>query len=119
MLKKPIIAALIIFLIAPSLFAQDLYDNGKGLVLGRGWRITKGEFSSHVKGVIKNTTRKKMSSVSIEFGIYNSSGEKVGTASDYLSELAAGEVWSFKALLTQDSGTTAKFQSLTGDGPND
>ena len=56
-------------------------------------------YSASVSGLIKNTTNHDFSYVSIEFAIYDSSGNNLGTALDNINNLLAGDTWSFEATL--------------------
>ena len=54
-------------------------------------------WDSEITGMLKNVSGRNYDYISIEFGIYDANGSKIGSAYDNLSGLAKGEVWSFKA----------------------
>lgn len=50
-----------------------------------------------ITGMIKNVSGRNYDYISVEYGIYDSNGLKIGSAYDNLSGLAKGETWRFKA----------------------
>ena len=50
-----------------------------------------------ITGMIKNVSGKNYDYISVEFGIYDANGLKIGSAYDNLSGLTKDETWSFKA----------------------
>ena len=50
----------------------------------------------------------------MKFDLLDGSGARVGTAFDNIADLKPGETWKFKALVLEDSATTAKFSEATG-----
>lgn len=65
-----------------------------------------------ISGIIKNTTGKTFSSVSISFTLYDSAGNQVGTAFDRIDNLAGGNTWKFEALAVEDSATKFSFNGI-------
>lgn len=64
------------------------------------WEVEYSEYfgySVEIKGVVKNGKSKDYSYVSIEFSIYDSEGNNLGTAMDSMNNLASGETWKFTA----------------------
>lgn len=56
-----------------------------------GWEV-------EINGIIQNKTKSDYSYVSVEFSLYDASGNNLGTAMDNMNNLGAGESWSFKAV---------------------
>lgn len=56
-------------------------------------------YSATIKGVAKNNTRKNYSYVSVEFSVYDSAGNNLGTALANINNLASGDSWNFEASL--------------------
>lgn len=64
-------------------------------------------YSAEVYGVIKNITNKELSYVSVEFVIYDASGNNLGTAWTNIANFSSGDTWRFTAVLLGFSGTVA------------
>lgn len=58
-------------------------------------------YSAKVTGVAKNTTNKNYSYASLEFSVYDASGNNLGTAWANINNLASGDTWRFEATLLQ------------------
>lgn len=56
-------------------------------------------YSASISGVAKNNTGKDLSYVQIEFSVYDSAGNNVGTALANINNLGAGDTWRFEATL--------------------
>lgn len=56
-------------------------------------------YSATIKGIAKNNTRKNYSYASVEFSVYDSAGNNLGTAIANINNLASGDSWSFEASL--------------------
>ena len=56
-------------------------------------------YSATVKGMAKNVSNRDFSYVSIEFSIYDSSGNNLGTALANINNLSKGDSWQFEAHL--------------------
>lgn len=54
-------------------------------------------WETEIIGTIKNNTEKNYSYVSVEFSIYDSSGNNLGTIMTNMNNLDAGETWRFSA----------------------
>lgn len=76
-----------------------------------------GSYSSgigHIKGTVKNSTKNTYSYGQLNFGIYNSSGSKVGSCMDNISNLRAGVSWEFDAAcFTWPEGAKYALESFT------
>lgn len=67
----------------------------------------------YVTGHIKNNTNKTYSYVQVEINLY--SGENlVGSTLDNVNNLAPGDTWEFKALITDDNADRFKIIDVTG-----
>lgn len=80
---------------------------GDALELVGGIEGTEGIYDSrvgsiHITGQVKNNSGKTLSYVNIQFSLYDVNGNVVGTARDNVTNLAAGETWSFDALGLSD-----------------
>ena len=67
-----------------------------------------------ISGTVVNGSQKNYEYVQIEFGLYNDSGAKIGTALDNLSGLASGERWRYEAVGSSDSAARWELDTLTG-----
>lgn len=85
--------------------------NMQGNYIGSGIYQTK--IGSIISGIIRNTTDKTFSYVSISFKLYDSDGNQVGTTYDSISNLSGGNTWKFKATTGDDSVTRAEFDDIT------
>jgi len=67
-----------------------------------------------ITGKVVNHSNKSYSYVQITFGLYNSSGEKVGIAIANTLNLSSGETWSYEAVGIAKNVTRVKVEELTG-----
>lgn len=66
-------------------------------------QIVNDEFGiQHANGILKNNTDKDKSYVQIEFPVYDSDGNKLGSAFDNISGLKAGTTWKFSAMSVEN-----------------
>lgn len=56
-------------------------------------------YSAKINGVAKNNTGKNLSYASIEFSVYDSAGNNLGTALANINNLGDGDTWLFEATL--------------------
>jgi hypothetical protein len=89
---------------------------GSGLRLISETNNQHGLFGWHIKGVVENDSGKEYGYVQIEYNIYDSSGNQIGTAFDSINNLEAHGRWRFDAEVpSSDRGATSfKLKSLTG-----
>jgi len=66
----------------------------------------------NIVGSIRNISNKTFSYVLIEFIIYDSSGNQLGTALDSISNFKSGNVWQFKASGLLDMNKVTRFEFL-------
>lgn len=57
----------------------------------------------YVTGILKNNTDKDKSYVQVDFPVYDTDGNKLGSAFDNISDLKAGGTWNFKAMVLESS----------------
>lgn len=56
----------------------------------------------YIVGTIKNISDTTFTSASVQFALYDSVGNQIGTTADYISNFKAGNTWKFKAIITSD-----------------
>lgn len=71
-------------------------------------------YNRFIEGVVWNNSHKKATYVQITFNLYDSNGNKVGTAIDNISGLESGGTWKFKALILKDEATNFSLDSIKG-----
>lgn len=77
------------------------------------YSATADNYLRYATGHIRNNTNKTYSYVQVEINLY--SGETlVGSTLDNVTNLAPGDVWEFKALITEDSADSFKIIDVTG-----
>lgn len=62
-------------------------------------------YSAKITGIAKNITKKDFSYVSVEFAVYDASGNNLGTAIDNVNNILAGDTWRFEATLFEFPST--------------
>lgn len=70
--------------------------------------------SSTIVGTVKNNSTKEYRFVMIEFNIYDSKDNQIGTAHDTISNLEPGGKWAFKALVLEKDFAKYKLKELKG-----
>lgn len=68
--------------------------------------------SSYITGILQNTSPVPYEILSIEFNLYDASGNQIGTASDYLSNLQAGGTWKFETRILNEDAVRFEFVSV-------
>lgn len=71
-------------------------------------------YSASITGVAKNNTGKNLSYVQIEFSVYDSEGNNLGTAIANINNLGAGDTWRFEATLLGFPNTRPSSYKLAG-----
>ncbi len=66
-----------------------------------------------ITGIVRNTSGKDLSSVSIYFDLYDSSGNQIGSATDYISNLSANSTWRFEATGYEEKVARFEFRSIS------
>lgn len=67
----------------------------------------------YITGKLKNNGKNDWTYASVKYALYDSAGNKVGTAADNISGLAAGETWAFKAAITDKSAASYSLDKVT------
>lgn len=62
-------------------------------------------YSATIKGVAKNNSKENYSYASVEFSVYDSEGNNLGTALANINNLSSGDSWNFKASLFSFTST--------------
>ena len=74
-----------------------------------------GDYTTHISGVVRNNRKYAYNTVTISFSIYDSQGNKIGTATDTISHLGPNETWKFEAIaFCSDSKVEWRLDSLKG-----
>jgi hypothetical protein len=66
-------------------------------------------------GKLRNTSDHQRFGVKVELDVFNATGQKVGTATDYAQSIDPGKEWRFKALIIDRNATSAKLAAITED----
>lgn len=66
-----------------------------GLKVTKQWFYRK-QFSTGVRGIIKNVSGSPFEYVEIRAAFYNAQGERIGVGIDHITDLAPGEKWPFE-----------------------
>ena len=69
-------------------------------------------YSAKITGVAKNTSKKNYSYASVEFSVYDSSGNNLGTALANINNLSSGDSWRFEANLLSFPNTRPTYYKL-------
>jgi hypothetical protein len=76
---------------------------------------TDGTSLNHAVGTIRNTENRQRFGVKVELDLFDSSGQKIGTAKDYQQLVEPNAEWAFKALVVPAAAATAKIASIKED----
>lgn len=71
----------------------------------------------YIVGAIENISDITFVSASVKFILYDSDGNQIGTASDYISNFRAGNTWKFKAIVLSDDVAYFEFLHATKTYP--
>lgn len=102
---KKIIKSLSIFMIVLiALFNIACFssDDDLDIINGPTMSVEYTEYlgySAEIHGTLKNNSSRSYDYVSIEFSVYDSNGNNLGTAIDNVNNIGAGESWVFSATL--------------------
>jgi hypothetical protein len=66
-----------------------------------------------VTGLIKNLTAQTLEAVTVNYGLYDSDGNKVDDVMDFISLIQAGESWKFDATTLKKDCKTFQLESIT------
>lgn len=68
----------------------------------------------NIVGKVRNVTGKRVSFAMASFGLFDSEGNKVGSAFDTVSNWEAGEVWAVSAFIFDKRATQWRFDKFSG-----
>ena len=66
-------------------------------------------------GDVKNESGRQRFGLKIELDLLDSDGERIGTATDYLSILEPRQDWRFKALVLEGKAVSARLGAIRED----
>lgn len=89
------------------LVAKKKWDLGQ-------WQFTQGQYLSEITGDLTYNGEDHLSYAQITFDLLDASGRRVGSALDNINNLRPGEVWHFKAVVFENSASTARVSRITG-----
>jgi hypothetical protein len=79
------------------------------------WKWERGDYDiRYLVGRVKNNSSRDYSYVQISINLYDKGKALVGSTMTNVNDLGSGEIWKFKAMVSEDSAYTAKLKSLTG-----
>lgn len=74
---------------------------------------TSGSSLVYVTGKVKNLADQQRFGVKVEFGLFDTNKNTVGTATDYQAVLEPKAEWNFKALIMESRAASARFDSIS------
>lgn len=77
--------------------------------------VTEDDFfkSRYIVGAIQNTSDTTFTSASVEFILYDSSGNQIDTTRDVIHNFVSGNTWRFKAIILSDNVSSFEFLHAT------
>jgi hypothetical protein len=66
----------------------------------------------NITGIIKNLSDAPLNAVSVNYSIFDNSGNKVDVVMDFIQQIRAGETWKFKASSLKDGCKTYRLDSI-------
>lgn len=79
-----------------------------------GYEISTDEFGSNmIVGTVKNNSGKQYSYAQIEFNLYDSDGNQIGSTFDNINNLEPNKVWKFSAVILEENFSEVKFKGIT------
>lgn len=94
--------SLLIYVIVAIVLADNKQEKHKLDVTVSNMEVTYSEYlgySATITGTAKNNTSKNYSYASVEFAVYDSAGNNLGTAWANINNLMSGDTWKFSAAL--------------------
>lgn len=95
--------------------ASSLVDGGPVpdlLLMEYDWEASTRYASPRIVGSVKNTTEREIRYVRISWTLFDSQDREVGTAWTNHTNLGAGAVWRFEALVLNDDARKYRLASL-------
>lgn len=79
------------------------------------WEFVKGDFGTkRIIGTIKNNSSKEYSYVQVEFNLYDSNDNQVGSALANVNNLEPHGTWKFEAVVIEANAKKAKLKGISG-----
>lgn len=69
---------------------------------------------SYIQGKVKNASGVPYNNMFASFKLFDASGNVVGEAHDFLSNLAVGDTWEYKALVIEDRAVRFEVENIGG-----
>ncbi len=86
----------------------------RGLIL-EDFNWEQGEFGSrYIVGIVVNESDRQYDYVQVSINLYDGSDVQVGSTFDNVNNLEPGGTWRFRALVFEDTATSAKVVELSG-----
>jgi hypothetical protein len=95
----------------PISYLMSSYDGNLKLLNSKS---TADNYCSYSEGVILNDSDIFYDYIAVKISMFDSVGNKLGTAMDNIDGLAPGEKWRFKALLYEDACVTYIIEDIIG-----
>lgn len=111
--------SLLIYMIVAVVLADNKQSKRELEVTATSMEVTYSEYlgySATITGTAKNNTSKNYSYASVEFAVYDSAGNNLGTALANINNLMSGDTWKFSAALLgfpETRPTTYKLVDIT------
>ena len=90
-------------------YKSDL-DKKRFVVLEDYFSNESNRFVTYIEGKIQNNSDQSAKYIMIEFSIYDSENNKIGTCNDYSSSLEPNGIWKFKAICTKPRDEIAYYE---------
>lgn len=75
--------------------------------------VKENQFSSKIKGTIKNNTSRSYDYVQVSFNLYDESGAQIGTAMANVNNFEPKGRWKFEAQVLEDNVDRYKLKDIT------
>lgn len=69
--------------------------------------------SPHFTGLVTNNTGETISWLKVEYSLFDFGGSKIGSSTDFITDLAPHETWRFKAGMFEKDMKQYRFEGLT------
>ena len=76
---------------------------------------TAGSSLIYGVGTLRNSANRQRFGVKVQLALFDASGQKVGTATDYRQVLEPNAEWRFKALVVDSKAVSAKLEEIKED----
>lgn len=114
------IISIIISIAFVPYYQTDNYNNFNQEIVSKenleliGYEISTDEFGSDmIVGTVKNNSGKQYSYAQIEFNLYDSDGNQIGSTFDNINNLEPDKAWKFSAIILEENVSEVKFKGIT------